>query len=107
MTSDSPETGSRPAATGGASAESPRDLPGHPACPLCDTRVIRIPRRFIDRVISVVHSVRRYRCGSFTCNWEGNLPHKALVPDRPDAMAADPQPREPASSSAPNQSDRK
>jgi hypothetical protein len=96
------KTGSRPAANGDAAAESPRDPPGHPACPLCNARVNRISRRLIDRVISVVHPVHRYRCDSFTCHWEGNLPCNALVRDRPDAMAANSQPRGPASSRAPD-----
>jgi hypothetical protein len=95
-------TGSRPAAAGDAAAASP-DPPGHPACPLCKAPVNRISRRFIDRVISVVHPVHRYRCDSFICNWEGNLPYKTLDSDPPEAMAAYSRPRGPPSSRAPDQ----
>jgi hypothetical protein len=36
----------------------------------------RVHRRLIDRVISVFWSVRRYRCETFSCQWEGNLHQK-------------------------------
>ncbi len=76
-----------PPATGGAAPISPQGLPCRPACPRCNASVNRIPRRFVDRVVSVVHPVHRYRCRSFICNWEGNLPYKSFVPDRWDAAA--------------------
>ena len=44
-----------------------------PVCPACGSGLNRIPRRFIDRLISIVHYVHRYHCQSFVCNWEGNL----------------------------------
>jgi len=48
---------------------------GHCAanCPRCNSGVVRIPRRFIDRLINIVYPVYRYRCQSFLCSWEGNL----------------------------------
>jgi hypothetical protein len=39
--------------------------------------VNRVPRRFIDRLLSLVFPVHRYHCSSIICHWEGNLPYKA------------------------------
>jgi hypothetical protein len=102
MISASPEPRPRPPANGGAAPISPQAQPCLPACPRCKNSVIRIPRRFIDRVISVVHPIHRYRCRSFICNWEGNVPYKAPVPDGWDAMATNAQSPAPASSIAPD-----
>jgi hypothetical protein len=44
--------------------------------------VNRVPRRFIDRLLSLVHPVHRYHCRAFTCNWEGNLRRGASDSDR-------------------------
>jgi hypothetical protein len=60
-----------------------------------------MPRRFVDRVISLVHPVHRYRCPSFICNWEGNLPHNATVPDQWDGIATHANSRASASSLLP------
>jgi len=45
-------------------------------CPLCHGPVERVRRRFIDRLISFVTPIQRYRCRSkgWGCDWEGNLP---------------------------------
>ena len=43
------------------------------ACPECNSHAFRIPRRFADRVLSVVLPVRRYQCESHECRWEGNV----------------------------------
>lgn len=45
-----------------------------PPCPVCQAPLRRVPRRMIDRVAGLFTSVRRYRCRSFGCQWEGNLP---------------------------------
>jgi len=42
-------------------------------CPVCNASTHRIPRRFIDRLLSIFMPVRRYRCQSMKCTWEGNL----------------------------------
>src|SRR5450631_1792585 len=42
-----------------------------PACPRCNGKVKKIHRRWPDRLLSVVHSVRRYRCRSEACGWQG------------------------------------
>ena len=43
---------------------------GH-TCPRCDEPVAKIHRHWPDRLLSIVHSVRRYRCRSQTCAWQG------------------------------------
>ena len=43
-------------------------------CPHCQNRAYRIPRRFRDRLFSLIVPLRRYRCETSDCNWEGNLP---------------------------------
>jgi hypothetical protein len=42
-------------------------------CPRCRGALIRIPRRPIDRVVSLIFPRRRYRCVAIGCSWEGNL----------------------------------
>lgn len=44
-------------------------------CPHCHGPVYRIHRRPIDRLISLVVPIRRYRCDDprLDCKWEGNL----------------------------------
>jgi len=47
-------------------------------CPRCKASVFRISRRFIDLLVSLVMPIRRYRCISMACNWEGNLREKRM-----------------------------
>ena len=47
--------------------------PRRPLCPECHSSLNRVPRRFIDRLVSLVYPVHRYHCRSFACAWEGNL----------------------------------
>ena len=42
-------------------------------CPRCNGPAIRIPRRWVDLLMSAFISVNRYRCPSTACGWEGNL----------------------------------
>ena len=35
---------------------------------------MRVRRRQMDTISSIFVPVHRYRCGSFSCQWEGNLP---------------------------------
>ena len=64
----------------GAGDRSPAGPAKHPAhervCPHCNGPVDRVHRRFVDRLISLVKPVHRYRCRSkgWGCDWEGNLP---------------------------------
>ena len=47
---------------------------GSQACPACGERcLIRIRRRFIDRLLSLFVRLQRFRCQQFECQWEGNL----------------------------------
>jgi len=48
--------------------------PRYPACPACGGTLARIPRRLIDRIVSLVVLRHRYRCLAMGCGWEGNLP---------------------------------
>ena len=61
------------AAAGGPRAGDAGHSAGGPKCPRCDGSAYRIPRRFVDLLLSFFVSVRRYRCRSKTCGWEGNL----------------------------------
>ena len=63
----------RTSTTGGATAtQAP---PKRFACPHCAGSVLRIHRRWIDRLVGalIFMHVRRYRCGAPGCNWRGNL----------------------------------
>lgn len=42
-------------------------------CPKCSGHVMRVPRRFVDRFVSLIFPVQRYKCLSPECLWEGNL----------------------------------
>lgn len=43
------------------------------ACPRCKGSVYRVPRRFVDLLLSTLMPVHRYRCDEMGCTWEGNL----------------------------------
>lgn len=55
------------------SAPGVDDAAHRPACPHCKGAVIRVPRRFVDLLISIFVPVRRFRCCAMRCGWEGNL----------------------------------
>lgn len=42
-------------------------------CPRCKGSVVRTRRRLIDRLISVIVPVYRYRCVALGCQWRGNM----------------------------------
>ena len=42
-------------------------------CPMCGGPALRIRRRLIDRLVSLVIPVHRYQCQMATCGWHGNL----------------------------------
>ena len=52
---------------------------GGQSCPLCNAALLRTARRPIDRFLSRFVAVQRYRCVSFTCQWEGNFRTSSLV----------------------------
>ncbi len=52
-------------------------------CPRCKASVFRVSRRLIDLLVSIFLPVRRYRCISMECSWEGNLrPKRISSPDK-------------------------
>ena len=42
-------------------------------CPRCNGTTHRIPRNFMDLLVSMFVMVRRYRCQYIHCGWEGTL----------------------------------
>ncbi len=42
-------------------------------CPRCHGPATRIPRRFVDLLMSMFISVSRFRCNSKDCGWKGNV----------------------------------
>ena len=40
-------------------------------CPRCGSALHRVHRHGLDRALSVVVPVRRYRCGNLECRWNG------------------------------------
>ena len=53
-------------------------------CPECGGPLSRVPRRLVDRVLSLVRPVQRYRCRNFACRWVGNIPLKSRHNDPTD-----------------------
>ena len=57
------------------------DASGYPpgrTCPRCNAAIFRVSRRLIDLLVSVFVPLRRYRCRSMNCGWEGNFRNKRL-----------------------------
>jgi hypothetical protein len=57
----------------------------HPAvaCPKCGGSARRVPRRQLDRVLSLFGRVHRFRCTRETCGWIGSVRMKPThFPDR-------------------------
>jgi hypothetical protein len=51
-----------------------------PACPLCGGPLERVPRQWLDRLLSLFSPRRRYRCRTWRCNWEGTLRYNPSAP---------------------------
>jgi hypothetical protein len=52
-------------------------------CPRCgSTDLQRVHRRLLDRLLSLVRPVYRFRCADPHCAWEGNVPQKGFSSDR-------------------------
>ncbi|MHB0973588.1 MAG: hypothetical protein ACYC0P_05010 [Thiobacillus sp.] len=52
------------------------------ACPACGQHgLIRIRRRFIDRILNVFIRQRRFRCTQPGCQWQGNLRKRNTHPE--------------------------
>jgi predicted RNA-binding Zn-ribbon protein involved in translation (DUF1610 family) len=71
----------------GTPPRQPRSNPGMPgsyahvkrSCPQCGDTVLRVHRRVIDRLYSLLHPVYRYQCTSLECGWQGNLPRAPML----------------------------
>jgi len=66
------------------SLANPDPLGSRTHCPDCGGPTSRIPRRLIDRAVSLLRPMQRYRCRSFACQWVGNFPLKAGGSDTTD-----------------------
>jgi predicted RNA-binding Zn-ribbon protein involved in translation (DUF1610 family) len=64
-----------------AASEANSERPGRNRCPRCGAPLVKVHRQARDRVVSVFHSVRRYRCRSADCGWQGLI-------DRPRTPAS-------------------
>jgi hypothetical protein len=42
-------------------------------CPRCGAALLRVRRKPLDRLVSLVAPLRRYRCRAMGCGWEGTL----------------------------------
>ena len=42
-------------------------------CPKCGSSAVRVERRPVDRLYSLIRPVRRYQCSARECRWTGNL----------------------------------
>lgn len=42
-------------------------------CPRCGRDLLRVRRRYIDRILSLAIPVHRYHCLSMGCGWKGNI----------------------------------
>jgi predicted RNA-binding Zn-ribbon protein involved in translation (DUF1610 family) len=52
-------------------------------CPRCgNAELVRIHRRLLDRLLSCVRPVYRFRCADPGCAWQGTLPQKWFASDR-------------------------
>lgn len=64
-----------------ATSEANGGHPGRHRCPRCGGPLVKVHRQARDRMFSVFHSVRRYRCRSTDCGWQGLI-------DRPRTAAS-------------------
>lgn len=49
------------------------------ACPRCSSALFGVARRWPDRLLSLFVPLRRYRCISLQCSWEGNFREQRSV----------------------------
>jgi hypothetical protein len=48
----------------------PNRSPATLTCPHCQTGLVRVPRSFGDRLISLFVPMQRWRCAAVDCGWE-------------------------------------
>ena len=49
------------------------------ACPRCSSALFRVGRRLPDLLLTLFTPLRRYRCISLQCSWEGNFREQRSV----------------------------
>ena len=49
------------------------------SCPRCHASLFNVARRLPDLLVSFFVPIRRYRCISMQCSWEGNMRDKRPV----------------------------
>ena len=57
-------------------------------CPKCGSLAVRVARRPVDRLYSLIRPVRRYQCSAQDCRWIGNLAGEIAHIGEPRASAA-------------------
>jgi len=62
-----------------------QQVAGRLACPRCGQHLVRVERRLLDRLISLVVPVQRYRCRMHNCQWEGTVRTNANGPTQRSA----------------------
>lgn len=58
------------------------DYPARLVCPQCGDDLVRVERRLLDRLFSLVVPLQRYRCRLHDCQWEGTFPARKNGPTR-------------------------
>jgi len=56
------------------------------ACPVCQGALQRTWRRPVDRFLGHFVPLQRYRCATFTCQWEGNIRMQRQASTAPDSV---------------------
>jgi hypothetical protein len=66
---------SEPSAASDAFTDAVGEIPRGRTCPECNSPADRVRRRPVDRLVSWISPVQRYRCRmtGWGCDWEGNL----------------------------------
>jgi hypothetical protein len=82
-------TSCAPPTTGTSRAGADGAAPPTRTCPRCNGSVYRVPRRVVDRLLSVFVAVRRHRCDEIGCHWEGNLRNRPATQPAPEALAGE------------------
>jgi hypothetical protein len=71
---------SEPSAAIDALPDAVGEIPHGRTCPECNSPADRVRRRLVDRLVSWITPVHRYRCRmiGWGCDWEGNLRTKQV-----------------------------
>jgi len=82
---------SEPSAAIDALPDAVDEIPHGRTCPECNSPADRVRRRLVDRLVSWISPVHRYRCRmtGWGCDWEGNLRTKQGSRPKPAAEGDD------------------